>query len=104
NTVLELMRREGALSDADASVAKAYPLRLNHPTRGAAEAAPYFVEWVRRELEFRFGKQVYERGLRVVTSLDLDMQSAAERALERQLRAIESGGSLGPFSHRTYEE
>ena len=104
NTVLELMRREGALSDADASVAKAYPLRLNHPTRGAAEAAPYFVEWVRRELEFRFGKQVYERGLRVVTSLDLDMQGAAERALERQLRAIESGGSLGTFNHRTYEE
>src|SRR5690606_30217427 len=27
NTVLELMRREGALSNADASVAKAYPLR-----------------------------------------------------------------------------
>lgn len=104
NTVLELMRREGALSDADASVAKAYPLRLNRPTRGAAEAAPYFVEWVRAELERRFGKQVYEKGLVVRTSLDLDMQGAAERALERQLRAIESGGPLGRFRHRTYEE
>jgi penicillin-binding protein 1A len=104
NTVLELMRRERALSDADASVAKAYPLRLHRPTRGAAEAAPYFVEWVRTELERRFGKQVYEKGLRVVTSLDLDMQGAAERALERQLRAIESGGALGRFPHRTYEE
>jgi penicillin-binding protein 1A len=104
NTVLELMRREGALSDADASVAKAYPLRLNRPTRGGGETAPYFVEWVRAELERRFGRQVYDQGLRVYTSLDLDMQSAAERALERQLRNIESGGDLGEFKHRTYEE
>lgn len=104
NTVIELMRRQGALSDADASVAKAYPLRLNRPTRGAAEVAPYFVEWVRTELERRFGKQVYDQGLRVMTSLDLDMQGAAERALERQLRAIESSGALGRFTHRSYEE
>lgn len=103
NTVLELMRREGALSNADASVAKAYPLRLNRPTRGG-ETAPYFVEWVRRELEAKFGERAYEQGLRVMTSLDLDMQGAAERALERQLRAIESGTAYGAFPHDTYEE
>src|SRR5690606_12381505 len=78
NTVLELMRREGALSNADAAVAKAYPLRLNRPTRGG-ETAPYFVEWVRRELEAKFGERAYEQGLRVMTPLDLDMQGAAER-------------------------
>jgi penicillin-binding protein 1A len=102
NTILELMRRQGALSDADASVAKAYPLRLNRSARGTGEVAPYFVEWVRAELERRFGKQVYENGLRVLTTLDLDMQGAAERAMERQLRAIESG-SLGQFDHLSYE-
>ena len=77
NTVLELMRREGAITDADASVAKAYPLRLYRPARGAGEIAPYFVEWVRAELVKRFGRQAYEQGLRVMTSLDLDMQGAA---------------------------
>jgi penicillin-binding protein 1A len=99
NTVLELMRRAGALSDADASVAKAYPLRLTRTARGNGETAPYFVEWVRAELERRFGKQVYENGLRVLTTLDLDMQGAAERAVERQLRAIEAGN----FTHQSYE-
>lgn len=103
NTVLELMRREGALSDADASVAKAYPLRLNRPTRGGTgEIAPYFVEWVRAELVKRFGKRAYEQGLRVMTSLDLDMQGAAERAMERQLRAVEAG-TYGPYPHESYE-
>ena len=102
NTILELMRREGALSDADASIAKAYPLRLNRAARGSGDPAPYFVEWVRAELERRFGKQVYETGLRVRTSLDLDMQGAAERAVERQLRAIEAG-QWGNYSQLTYE-
>ncbi len=100
NTVLELMRRAGALSDADASVAKAYPLRLFRPARGTGDVAPYFVEWVRAELERRFGQQVYDQGLRVVTTLDLDMQGAAERALERQLRAVEANAS---FTHQSYE-
>ena len=103
NTVLELMRREGALSDADASVAKAYPLRLNRPARGGTgDIAPYFVEWVRAELVRRFGRQAYEQGLRVMTSLDLDMQGAAERAMELQLRAIEAG-TYGAFPHQSYE-
>ena len=103
NTVLELMRREGALSDADASVAKAYPLRLNRPARGGTgEIAPYFVEWVRAELVRRFGRQAYEQGLRVMTSLDLDMQGAAEHAMERQLQAIEAG-TYGTFPHVSYE-
>ncbi len=102
NTVLELMRRAGALSDADASVGKAYPLRLTRTARGNGETAPYFVEWVRAELERRFGKQVYENGLRVLTTLDLDMQGAAERAVERQLRAIEAS-SFGNFTHQSYE-
>ncbi|MBL8998008.1 MAG: PBP1A family penicillin-binding protein [Gemmatimonadales bacterium] len=102
NTVIELMRRENALSDADASIAKAYPLRLFRPARGGTgEIAPYFVEWVRTELVRRFGRQAYEQGLRVMTSLDLDMQGAAERAMERQIRAVEA---MSDFEYQTYEQ
>ena len=102
NTVIELMRRNGAISDADASLAKAYPLRLGSKTE-SGEVAPYFVEWVRQQLDEKFGARLYEQGLKVFTTLDLDMQSAAERALENQLRAIE-GGKYGKFPHRTYEQ
>jgi penicillin-binding protein 1A len=102
NTVIELMRRNGAISDADASLAKAYPLQLGSKTE-SGEVAPYFVEWVRQQLDEKFGARLYEQGLKVYTTLDLDMQSAAERALENQLRAIE-GGKYGKFSHRTYEQ
>lgn len=101
NTVIELLRQNGRISDADASRAKAYPLQLADKTI-SGETAPYFVEWVRQQLDAQFGKQLYEQGLKVYTSLDLDMQSAAERALERQVRAIEAG-RYGPYPHESYE-
>src|SRR5919199_265807 len=90
NTIIELMRRNGVISDADASLAKAYPLQLASK-EDAGDVAPYFVEWVRQQLDDRFGAQLYREGLKVYTTLDVNLQSAAERALENQLRAIESG-------------
>src|SRR5207237_6655089 len=101
NTVIEVMRREGVISDADASLAKAYPLRLANRA-ASGDVAPYFVEWIRQLLDQQFGQQLYEQGLKVYTTLDLDLQSAAERALERQLQAIESG-KYGPYRHESYE-
>ena len=102
NTVVEIMRREGAISDADASLAKAYPLRLATRTE-SGDVAPYFVEWIRQLLDQQFGQQLYEQGLKVYTTLDLDLQSAAERALERQLRAIEAG-KYGAYRSASYEQ
>ena len=102
NTIIELMRANGAISDADASLAKAYPLRLATKVE-SGETAPYFVEWIRQQLDAQFGRQVYTQGLNVYTTLDLDMQTAAERGLERQLRAIE-GGKFGKYNHESYEE
>ena len=102
NTIIELMRREGAVGDVEARNAEAYPLQLARKSE-AGEVAPYFVEWVRQQLDQQFGRQLYEQGLKIFTTLDLDMQSAAERALEQQLRAIE-GGKYGRFPHPTYEQ
>jgi penicillin-binding protein 1A len=65
--------------------------------------APYFVEWVRRQLDDQFGSKLYRDGLRVFTTLDVDMQSAAERALERQLKAVESS-KYARYRHMTYEK
>src|SRR6185503_14935111 len=78
-----------------------YAVRLA-PRVDAGEAAPYFVEWVRQILDEKFGKQLYEQGLTVHTTLDLDMQTAAERALEHQIRLIETA-KFGAFPHISYE-
>ncbi|MHB1862167.1 MAG: penicillin-binding protein 1A [Gemmatimonadaceae bacterium] len=101
NTIIELMRQDGLVSDADASLAKAYPLQLAGRSE-SGDVAPYFVEWVQQQLDARFGQRLYEQGLKIYTTLDLDLQSAAERAMETQLRAIEAG-KYGPYHHPTFE-
>jgi len=99
NLVLDLMHEQGFLSYDQAEEAKAYPLTLSsHADYG--DVAPYFVEWVRQQMDERFGKDLYEKGLRIFTTLDLDMQQSAERTLEAQLEAVEAG-AYGPYQHRT---
>jgi penicillin-binding protein 1A len=102
NLVLDLMRRQGYITAAQAEEAEAYPLTLA-ARADYGDVAPYFVEWIRQQLDDRFGRDLYEKGYRVYTTLDLDMQEAAERTLETQLEAIE-GGAYGRFPHRTYAQ
>lgn len=91
NAVLSIMRDQGFLTAEQAELWKAYPLVLTSNRTNYGDVAPYFVEWLRQQLDARFGRDLYEGGLRVYTTLDLDMQEAAERALQTQLDAIEAG-------------
>jgi penicillin-binding protein 1A len=102
NTVLNLLRDNGLLSGEETERWKAYPLLLSSSSdySGTAE---YFVEFVRRQLDARFGSDLYRSGYRIYTTLDLDTQQAAERALEARLEAIESGAD-GKFEHPTYQQ
>jgi penicillin-binding protein 1A len=102
NVVLNLMRDEGYLTADDAERWKAYPIEIRS-RQDWGEVAPYFVEWVRQQVYARFGPATFERGYRVFTTLNLDMQRAAERALEDQLRAIEND-TYGVYTHPTYQE
>ncbi len=106
NAVLNLMRDQGFLSPEDDEFWKAYPLVLTTRRTSYGDVAPYFVEWLRSTfLEPRFGRDLYEKGLRIYTTLDLDLQEAAEQALESQLDEIESGVySNGKFEGKPYRE
>jgi penicillin-binding protein 1A len=84
------MADEGYISQAEADAARAKPITVVPPAGPGASPAPYFVEEVRKGLEHRFGaKQLYENGLAVYTSLDVDLQQAANAALDRGLRQLD---------------
>ena len=109
NVVLTLMRNQGYLTPEDCEYWKAYPLILTSRRTSYGDVAPYFVEWLRTSfLEPRFGRDLYDKGLRIYTTLDLDMQEAAERALQSQLDEIEAGAysANGKFEGQghTYRE
>ncbi len=88
NLVINNMLEDGKIKAEEANRAKTTPLRLN--VQQESSPAPYFVEEVRKYLEKRFGSdQVHEGGLRVYTSLDLDLQKAANQAVLDGLAAYE---------------
>jgi penicillin-binding protein 1A len=89
NLVLSEMESDGVITHQQAEQARQAPLglRISQPN---ATVAPWFQEEVRRELEKRFGaEEVHEAGLRVETTLDLDLQRTANRAVTDGLAAYE---------------
>jgi penicillin-binding protein 1A len=81
NLVITEMLNDHKISREQAQAAAAMPLGL-HLEAPANTEAPYFVEEVRRQLEREYGvDEVHGAGLRVYTTLDLDLQHAAEKAV-----------------------
>jgi penicillin-binding protein 1A len=90
NYALQRMAEEAFITEAQATTAKASPVKTAGLPTQPYSPAPYFVEEVRQQLEASFGaKQLYENGLSVQTSLDLPLQIAATRALQAGLRRLD---------------
>ena len=81
NFVLNRMQEVGYLTPAEAATAKAEPLVLAE-RQGRVVQARYFVDYITQQLIDRYGEAaVFNGGLRVYTTLDLEMQKAAEKTL-----------------------
>jgi penicillin-binding protein 1A len=108
NWVLDQMLRNGWASAAEVAEAKAQPLGLG-PRRNLAYNSDvgYFVEEVRRRLIAQYGESaddgpnsIYSGGLWVRTSLDPELQKAAQDSLRDGLLRYASGkGWHRPIAH-----
>jgi penicillin-binding protein 1A len=89
NLVLASMLQNKKINRAQYERASEAPLGVTK-TRMNPREAPYFMEMVRLYLEERYGSnQIFEGGLRIYTTLDADLQHAAEETLERRLTELE---------------
>lgn len=83
NIVLERLYNEGYISEKEFKKAYNSPLKILPPKR-SSYLAPYFFDYVVKELIKRFGKDtVYQGGLKVYTTLDLNLQKIAEDSLRK---------------------
>ncbi len=118
NLVINSLLEDGKITAAQAAAAKVKPLALNLQ-HDPNSLAPYFVEEVRRYLEGKYGSdQVHEGGLRVYTTLNVEMQKAANQAVLDGLAAYEKrhgwrshlinviaeGQSVAKFDHPDWGE
>jgi penicillin-binding protein 1A len=89
NLVINALLEDGKITATEAADARSTPLAL-HLQHDPNSLAPYFVEEIRRYLENKYGAdQVHEGGLKVYTSLDVDLQRAANQAVLDGLAAYE---------------
>jgi membrane peptidoglycan carboxypeptidase len=85
--VLDRMAQEGYITERRADALKKKRVRTDPAEAGpVGYDAPYFVEYTKHVLEDRFGSAtVFGGGLRVTTTLDSELQRAAEAAVEQHL-------------------
>jgi penicillin-binding protein 1A len=89
NLVINAMLEDGKITAAQAADARSVPLVL-HLQNAPNSLAPYFVEEIRRYLETKYGAdQVHGAGLKVYTTIDVELQKAANQAVLDGLAAYE---------------
>ncbi|HEX5705065.1 MAG TPA: PBP1A family penicillin-binding protein [Pyrinomonadaceae bacterium] len=81
NTVLATMVRDGHITLAQAAAAAQEPLSLANFDPARESSAPYFVDYANREAP--------EGDKQLVTTIDLDLQAAAEQATRKQVARLD---------------
>jgi penicillin-binding protein 1A len=90
NYVLPRMAAEEFISPEEAADASKRPLVVRGQPTPERSTAPYFAEEIRKTLEQNYGADaLYHAGLVVQTTLDVDLQDAANVAIDRGLRRID---------------
>ncbi len=92
NTVLDRMVSNGVITQEQADEVKAEPIELDpsKPSQTGILAYPYFTSYVRNQLTNPNGKYAYSTselfkgGLTIYTTLDVEVQQAAEEAAEKK--------------------
>jgi len=88
--VLERMHQEGYITESQQRAALMTDIVIGPVEENAFEKAPYFTEYIRKYLEQRYGRDLlYRGGLKVYTTVDLDMQRNAQTALRKGLLELD---------------
>lgn len=97
NRVLDLMTEQGYIKKDQAEEAKKVDVLADLKTFNpyANIRAPHFVQYVREQLEEKYGiKRVNEGGLKVISTIDLEKQTVAEEAVSQSIKSVRAyGGS-----------
>jgi penicillin-binding protein 1A len=84
--VLQVMAEQGYISGDQATSFSAKRIRVVKPGTVAPTPAAYFVDYISRYLQSQLStRETFEGGLQVTTTLDWNMQRAAERAVASHL-------------------
>jgi penicillin-binding protein 1A len=101
-TVLTRMEEEGYIKKSEKEGAYRQPLYLSSLRKGI-EVNSYFIEYIRKYLEEKYGEDaVYKGGMKVYTTLNRGLQVSAVGAVQSGLKEVDKRrGWRGPVEHRS---
>jgi penicillin-binding protein 1A len=88
NLVLKYMLDQGRITRLEYynAIKESLPAAIDIKPPTVRSKAPYFTTWVRQQLVDKYGaRRAFEGGLTIRTTLDLDLQKAAEDAVKKYL-------------------
>lgn len=89
--VLRRMQEDGYITGEQETKAVEELDKVEFNARGGLLKAPHFVMYVKKLLEDKYGERVVEQGgLRVTTSLDLDLQEKAQSIVSEEIEKVEN--------------
>ena len=98
--VLDQMAKYGYISASTAAKTKAENMNLVKPQKQDASGglASYFIDYVTQQMIEKYGADaVYQEGLKIYTTLDVDMQKAAEAAMQNlPVHSTDGSGNKQP--------
>lgn len=97
--VLDQMAKYGYISASTAAKTKAENMNLVKPQKqDTGGLASYFIDYVTQQMIEKYGADaVYQEGLKIYTTLDVDMQKAAEAAMQNlPVHSTDGSGNKQP--------
>jgi len=86
NIILNRMFKLGYISKEEMEKTKQNPIKLDYNNKRDKITAPYFSTFILSQLLEEYGANiVYKGGLKIYTTLDLEMQNFAEKALQESV-------------------
>jgi len=90
NLVLDSMVVEGYIKASQAEQAKKQPLSVASVTHRSANRYPAFIDLVKRQLKHEYrDEDLTSEGLRIVTTLDVNVQDELEKSIAGKLEKLE---------------
>ena len=83
SVVLDQMVKYGYISEGEANTAKKEELSITKITNDGVKGPSYFVDYVLQQMAEKYGDDaIYKDGLKIYTTIDMDLQAAAENAMQ----------------------
>jgi penicillin-binding protein 1A len=106
--VLYRMYEEGYLTEKEYEAAKLDEIKIIPNIPDKILSAPYFIDFIRSYINDKLGLDLYDKGYKVNTTLDVDFQNIAEKVISSNLFDLSKRqgyfGVIGNMSEENIEE